>query len=76
MPSIEIKRVPERTVTVLRRRAEAARLTLQEYLLQLLIDEADRLTLDEVLDSAGSRTSTSISFDEINAVIRRDRDSH
>jgi antitoxin FitA len=61
---------------VLRRRAAAARLSLQEYLLRLLIDEADRLTLDEVLDSAGSRTGTSISFGEINAVIRRDRDSH
>jgi antitoxin FitA len=55
MPSIQIKGVPERTLGVLRRRAAAAGQPLQEYLLQLLIDEADRPTLDEVLDSAGSR---------------------
>jgi hypothetical protein len=49
---------------------------IKEYLLQLLIEEADRPTLDEVLDSAGSRSGGSVSFDEINAIIRADRDSH
>ena len=74
--SIQIKGVPERTHSVLRQRAAAAHQSLQEYLLQMLIDEADRPTLDEVLDSAGSRTGGSVSFDEINAIIRADRDSH
>ncbi len=76
MTSIQIKGVPERTHAVLRKRAAAAHQSLQEYLLQRLIEEADRPTLDEVLDSAGSRTGGSVSFDEINAVIRGDRDSH
>ena len=76
MTSIQIKGVPERTHAVLRRRAAAAHQSLQEYLLQHLIEEADRPTLDEVLDSAGSRTGGSVSFDEINAVIRADRDRH
>jgi antitoxin FitA len=76
MTSIQIKGVPENTHSVLRRRAAAAHQSLQEYLLQLLIKEADQPTLDEVLDSAGGRTGGSVSFDEINAVIRADRGSH
>ena len=76
MTSIQIKGVPERTHAVLRKRAAAAHQSLQEYLLLHLIEEAGRPTLDEVLDSAGSRTGGSVSFDEINAVIRADRDSH
>jgi antitoxin FitA len=76
MTSIQIKGVPDRTHAVLRHRAAAAHQSLQEYLLQLLIQEADRPTLDEVLDSAGRRTGGSVSFDDINAVIRADRDSH
>jgi plasmid stability protein len=42
MPSIQIKGVPERTHAVLRMRAAAAHQSLQEYLLQHLIEEADR----------------------------------
>jgi antitoxin FitA len=76
MTSIQIKGVPERTHAVLRKRAAAAHQSLQEYLLQRLIEEADQPTLDEVLDSASSRTGGSVSFDEINAVVRADRDSH
>ena len=68
--------VPERTHAVLRQRAAAAHQSLQEYLLQHLIEEADRPTLDEVLDAASNRSGGSVSFDEINAIIRADRDSH
>jgi phytoene dehydrogenase-like protein len=49
MPSIQIKNVPESTHAVLRRRAEAAHQSLQEYLMQRLIDDAAQPTLDEVL---------------------------
>jgi antitoxin FitA len=49
---------------------------LQEYLLQRLIAEADRPTLDEVLDAAASRAGESVSVDEVNAMIRADRESH
>jgi hypothetical protein len=76
MTSIQIKGVPERTHAVLRQRAAAAHQSLQEYLLQHLIEEADRPTLDEVLDAASNRSGGSISFDEINAIISADRDSH
>lgn len=76
MTSIQIKGVPERTHAVLRQRAAAAHQSLQEYLLQHLIEEADRPTLDEVIDAASNRSGGSVSFDEINAIIRADRDSH
>jgi antitoxin FitA len=52
MTSIQIKGVPERTHAVLRKRAAAAHQSLQEYLLQHLIEEADRPTLDEILERA------------------------
>jgi plasmid stability protein len=76
MTSIQIKGVPERTHAVLRQRAAAAHQSLQEYLLQHLVEEADRPTLDEVIDAASNRSGGSVSFDEINAIIRADRDSH
>jgi antitoxin FitA len=76
MTSIQIKGVPERTHSVLRQRAAAAHQSLQEYLLQLLIDEADQPTLDEVLDAAGRRSGGSFTFEEITEILREDRDSH
>jgi predicted nucleic acid-binding protein len=62
MPSIQIKEVAERTHAVLRMRAAAAHQSLQEYLLQHLIEEADRPTLDEILESAGGRSGGSVSL--------------
>jgi hypothetical protein len=62
MTNIQIKGVPERTHAVLRKRAAAAHQSLREYLLQHLIEEADRPTLDEVLDSAGCGTGGSVSL--------------
>jgi antitoxin FitA len=76
MTSILIRGVPERTHAILRQRAAAAHQSLQEYLLQHRIAEADRPTLDEVLDAAGSRSGGSVSIDEVNAMIRADRESH
>ena len=76
MPTIKITGVPERTYAVLQERAAAAHQSLQEYLLQYLIEVADRPTLDEVLERAGSRSAGLVSFDDINAIIRADRDSH
>jgi antitoxin FitA len=76
MTSIQIKGVPERTHTVLRQRAAAAHQSLQEYLLRLLIEEADQATLDEVLDDAGRRSGGSFTYDDITEILRADRDSH
>ncbi len=71
MTSILIRGVPERTHTILRQRSATAHQSLQEYLLQHLIAEADRPTLDEVLDAAASQAGESVS-----AMIHADRESH
>ncbi|HMI33649.1 MAG TPA: hypothetical protein VK499_05960 [Propionibacteriaceae bacterium] len=60
----------------MRQRAAAAHQSLQEYLLQHLIAEADRPTLDEVLDAAARRAGDTVSADEVNAMIHADRESH
>lgn len=76
MTSILIRGVPERTHAILRQRAAAAHQSLQEYLLQHLIAEADRPALDEVLDAAARRAGDTVSADEVNAMIHADRESH
>lgn len=74
MPSIQIKDVPEETHAVLRRRASAARQSLQEYLRTRLIEEASRPTLEEVLDRAGGRAGGSVTFKAAARAVRDDRD--
>jgi hypothetical protein len=73
MPSIQIKDVPEDTHAVLRRRAAAARQSLQEYLRGRLIEEASTPTLDEVLDRAGGRAGGSVPFSVAAETLREDR---
>src|SRR5687768_9652973 len=55
VPSIQVKDVPDAVHATLRRRAAAAGMSLQEYLLALLTEDAHTPTLDEVLDRAGGR---------------------
>lgn len=55
MPSIQVKDVPDDVHATLRRRAAAAGMSLQEYLLGRLVEDAQTPTLDEVLDRAGGR---------------------
>ncbi|CAN5431176.1 hypothetical protein BH23ACT3_BH23ACT3_03510 [soil metagenome] len=74
MPSIQVKEVPDEVHVTLRRRA-AAGMSLQEYLLARLTDEAGVPTLDEVLDQAGSRTGGRASLAAATEAIRADRDS-
>jgi antitoxin FitA len=74
MPSVQIKDVPEETHAVLRRRAAAAHQSLQEYLLQQLIEVASRPTVDEVLARAGGRAGGSASFHDSTRALREDRD--
>ena len=45
----------------LRRRAAAAGQSLQEYLLSLLVGEARRPTMEEVLERAGGRAGGNLS---------------
>jgi len=74
MPSVQVKNVPPETHAVLRRRAAAARQSLQEYLRQRLIEEAATPTVDEVLERAGSRAGGCVPFSEAVKALREDRD--
>lgn len=73
MTSIQIKGVPDRTHAVLRSRAAAAHQSLQEYLLQLLIAEADQRSLDEVLDAAERRSGSSVTMSDAVAAVQEGR---
>ena len=77
MTSIQIKDVPEEVHHVLRRRAANEGRSLQQYLLRLLVKETshpDHAELYERLRAVGG--GTHLTFDEVTALIREDRDSH
>jgi hypothetical protein len=76
MSIITIKGVPERTYAGLQQRALANQQSLEEYVLHLLKDVADQSTLDDVFKAAGAESRGSVTVDDINAIIRADRDSH
>jgi hypothetical protein len=73
MPSVQIKDVPEETHAVLRKRAAAARQSLQEYLRSRLIEEASRPTVDEVLARASGRAGGTLTFKAAVRAVRADR---
>jgi predicted nucleic acid-binding protein len=63
VPSIQVKDVPADVHAVLRKRAANNGMSLQEYLLAHLVEEASTPTLDEVLDRAGGRSGGSVLLD-------------
>jgi plasmid stability protein len=71
--SIQIKDVPDETHAVLRRRAAAARQSLQEYLRSRLIAEASAPTVEEVLERAGGRAGGSVPFAAATELLREER---
>lgn len=73
MPSVQIKDVPAETHAVLRQRAAAAHQSLQEYLRARLIADANRPTLDEVLDRAGGRAGGSVPLKAAASTLRSER---
>jgi hypothetical protein len=75
MPSIQVKDVPETVHATLRRRAAAAGMSLQEYLLGRLIDDANTPTLHEVLDRAGGRAGGRAPLENAAEAVRSDRDA-
>ena len=75
MPSIQVKDVPDEVHATLRRRAAAAGMSLQEYLLGRLADDASTPTLDEVLDRAGGRSGGRASLRTATELVRAERDS-
>jgi hypothetical protein len=75
MPSIQIKNVPPDVHRTLRRRAAEAGMSLQEYLLAELTEQARQPTMKEFWERVGQRTGGSMSMKEAVDLIRADRDS-
>ena len=73
--SIQVKDVPREVHATLKRRAAAAGMSLQEYLLSRLVEDARTPTLDEVLDRAGGRAGGKVPLEAAVAEIRAERDS-
>jgi antitoxin FitA len=75
MPSIQVKDVPDDVHATLRRRAAASGMSLQEYLLARLVEDAHMPTLEEVLDRAGGRAGGRASLRKAARAVRSDRDA-
>lgn len=75
MPSIQVKDVPEDVHATLRKRAAEAGMSLQEYLLGRLVEDAHTPTLDEVLDRAGGRAGGRAPLSKAVKAVRSERDA-
>lgn len=75
MKNIQIRNVPDKTHSVLRRRAAAAGMSMQEYLLSLVNDAASKPTVEEVLHRAAKRNGGRFRIRDAVADLRSDRDS-
>jgi plasmid stability protein len=75
MPSIQVKDVPDDVHATLRRRAAAAGMSLQEYLLGRLVEDAQTPTLEEVLERAGGRAGGRAPLAKAAKLVRADRDA-
>lgn len=73
MPSIQVKDVPVEVHATLRKRAASAGMSLQEYLLARLVDDASSPTLDEVLERAGERAGGRATLRDAVKAVRADR---
>jgi hypothetical protein len=61
MPNVNVRDVPDDVHAVLTARAAAARQSLQEYMLQQLVDHARRPTMREVLERVRARKEATTS---------------
>jgi antitoxin FitA len=75
VPSIQVKDVPREVHATLRRRAAEAGMSLQEYLLARLEQDARTPTLDEVLDRAGGRAGGRVPLESAVKAVRDDRNA-
>ncbi len=73
MKNVQIRNVPEKTHSVLRRRAIAAGMSLQEYLLSMINDAAAKPSIAEVLQRVERRSGAVMSAGEVVAALRQDR---
>lgn len=75
MTSIQVKDVPAEVHATLRTRAAAAGMSLQEYLLARLVDDASTPTIDEVLGRAGGRAGGHATLSSAAEAVRSERDA-
>jgi antitoxin FitA len=75
MPSIQIKNVPPDVHRTLRRRAAEAGMSLQEYLLAELTEQARQPTMKEFWERVGQQTGGHMSLKEAVEYIRAERDA-
>jgi antitoxin FitA len=76
MKTVQVRNVPDQTHLVLRRRAAEAGMSLQEYLLTVLKEFADRPTVSEVLERAGGRSGGDVRLSAAAAHLQADRSGH
>lgn len=73
---LQVRNVPDDIHRVLKERASSAGMSLSEFVLRELRDIAESPTLDEILDDAAANATGSFTFEELNEILRRDRESH
>lgn len=73
MKNLQIRNVPEKTHAVLRRRAAEAGMSLQEYLLGMVKDAAERPTVAEVLQRLDNRRGGRFRLQDAVSDLRSDR---
>lgn len=75
MKNLQIRNVPDRTHSILRRRAAAAGMSLQEYLLAVVNEATARPTVAEVLQRAAGRAGGDVTLAEAVTTLREERDA-
>jgi plasmid stability protein len=73
MKNVQIRGVPERTHAVMKRRAARAGMSMQEYLLALIKEQAEQPTVEEVLARASDRTRGRFALAQTAKDVRDDR---
>lgn len=76
MATIQIKSVPEKAHAILRARAGAAGMSLQEYLLGKIVEMTTKPTLAEVLERVEHRSGGSLPLGDAAELLREARAAH
>ncbi|MBD3940260.1 hypothetical protein IF188_00920 [Microbacterium sp. NEAU-LLC] len=74
MSNLQVRDVPEDVHRVLKARAAASGRSLSEYVLEIIQREAERPTLDELLDRVRVRGSVDLG-DAAQKILRAERDA-
>lgn len=75
MATIQTKNVPDDVHQILKQRAAADGMSLQEYVLSVLTDLARHPTLNEILDRAGERAQGTVDRDFIVEALHEEREN-